>query len=216
MRNRTIARELALQALYLLDLRSDYMTGDIEAFCKENTDKQDIYQFAMSLIRGCRSHIEEIDEKISRVAEHWDMHRMAIIDKNILRLGVYELQYREDIPPKVSINEAIDLAKKFSTKNSGTFVNGILDKIYTQFGAGQPLETAGAERSSPFLKSITAMRIYTSIPTFPTERCRRRRLLMRPSGWALQPFPLRTTTPLTALSPLPAMDKVKTSTLLPA
>ncbi|MEK6729333.1 MAG: transcription antitermination factor NusB [Planctomycetota bacterium] len=145
MRNRTIARELALQALYLLDLRSDYMTGDIEAFCKENTDKQDIYQFAMSLIQGCRSHIEEIDEKISRVAEHWDMHRMAIIDKNILRLGVYELQYREDIPPKVSINEAIDLAKKFSTKNSGTFVNGILDKIYTQFGAGQPLETAGAE-----------------------------------------------------------------------
>ncbi|MBF8275402.1 MAG: hypothetical protein HW390_475 [Candidatus Brocadiaceae bacterium] len=145
MRNRTIARELALQALYQLDLRSDYMTGDIEAFCKENTDKQDIYQFAMSLIQGCRSHKEEIDEKISRVAEHWDMHRMAIIDKNILRLGVYELQYREDIPPKVSINEAIDLAKKFSTKNSGTFVNGILDKIYTQFGAGQLPATAGAE-----------------------------------------------------------------------
>src|SRR4030067_1134055 len=114
MRNRTIARELALQALYLLDLRCDYMTGDIEIFCKENTDKQDIYQFAMSLIQGCRSHKEEIDEKISRVAEHWDMHRMAIIDKNILRLGVYELQYREEIPPKVSINEAIDLAKKFS------------------------------------------------------------------------------------------------------
>lgn len=142
MRNRTIARELALQALYQLDLRGDYMTGDVEAFCKENTDKTDIYQFAMSLIQGCRSHIEEIDEEISHVAEHWDMHRMAIIDKNILRLGVYELRYREDIPPKVSINEAIDLAKKFSTKNSGTFVNGILDKIYTQFCNGKPQVTS--------------------------------------------------------------------------
>jgi len=140
MRNRTIARELALQALYQLDLRGDDIFGEIEIFCKENTDKSDIYQFAMSLIQGCRLHVNEIDEKISSVAEHWDLHRMAIIDKNILRLGVYELQFRQDIPPKVSINEAIDLAKKFSTKNSGTFVNGILDKIYTRFGNGKSRE----------------------------------------------------------------------------
>lgn len=144
MRNRTIARELALQALYQLDLRGDDIIGEIEVFCKENTDKPDIYQFAMLLIQGCRSHLKEIDEKIACVAEHWDMHRMAIIDKNILRLGVYELLYRQDIPPKVSINEAIDLAKKFSTKNSGTFVNGILDKIYTQFGNENTVEAPAA------------------------------------------------------------------------
>ena len=137
MRNRTIARELALQALYQLDLRGDDIIGEIDTFCKKSTEKHDIYQFAIALVNGCRSHLKEIDEKISSVTEHWELRRMAIIDKNILRLGVYELLYRSDIPPKVSINEAIELAKKFSTKNSGTFVNGILDKVYTQFGNGK-------------------------------------------------------------------------------
>lgn len=137
MRNRTIARELALQSLYQLDLRGDEIINEINTFCKNSTEKEDIYQFAIALVNGCRSRIKEIDEKISGVTEHWELRRMAIIDKNILRLGVYELLYRSDIPPKVSINEAIELAKKFSTKNSGTFVNGILDKIYTQFGNGK-------------------------------------------------------------------------------
>jgi len=137
MRNRTIARELAIKALYQLDLCGDGIINDIITFCKSNTENPDIYSFAMSLINGCRAHIKEIDEKISGVTEHWELRRMAVIDKNILRLGVYELLHREDIPPKVSINEAIELAKKYSTKNSGTFVNGILDKIYTQYGNGK-------------------------------------------------------------------------------
>lgn len=137
MRNRTIARELALQALYQIDLRGDDILDEIDTFCKESAEKPDIYQFAISLVKGCRSQVREIDEKISSVTEHWELRRMAIIDKNILRLGAYELLHRQDIPPKVSINEAIDLAKKFSTKNSGTFVNGILDKIYTQLGNGK-------------------------------------------------------------------------------
>jgi transcription antitermination factor NusB len=137
MRNRTIAREIALQALYQIDLRGDEIIGQIDAFCKAGAEKQDIHKFAISLVNGCRLHIKEIDEKISVVTEHWELRRMATIDKNILRLGVYELLYRDDIPPKVSINEAIELAKKFSTKNSGTFVNGILDKIYTQFVNGR-------------------------------------------------------------------------------
>lgn len=137
MRNRTIARELALQALYQLDQRGDEIFDEIDSFYKKSTEKPDVYQFAIALTNGCRSHLQEIDEKISGVTEHWELRRMAIIDKNILRLGVYELLYRNDIPPKVSINEAIELAKKFSTKNSGTFVNGILDKIYTQFGNGK-------------------------------------------------------------------------------
>lgn len=145
MRNRTIARELALQALYQLDLRGDDIIDEIDSFCKKSTEKHDIYQFAIALVNGCRSHLKEIDEKISDVTEHWELRRMAIIDKNILRLGVYELLYRSDIPPKVSINEAIELAKKFSTKNSGTFVNGILDKVYTQFGNGKLKVTDTAE-----------------------------------------------------------------------
>ena len=141
MRNRTIAREITLQALYQLDLRGGEIINEIDAFCKESTDNLDIYKFAMSLVNGCRSHMKEIDEKISSATEHWELRRMAIIDKNILRLGVYELMHRDDIPPKVSMNEAIELAKKFSTKNSGTFANGILDKIYTQSGNGKLKES---------------------------------------------------------------------------
>jgi len=137
MRNRTIARELAIQALYQVDLRGDEIIDEINIQYQKSIVKHEIYDFAMSLITGCRSYVKDIDEKISSVTEHWELHRMAIIDKNILRLGVYELLYRDDIPPKVSINEAIDLAKKFSTKSSGTFVNGILDKIYNQFGNGK-------------------------------------------------------------------------------
>jgi len=137
MRNRTIARELALKMLYQLDLRKDVSPEEIDEFCRQNMSKHDVYEFALSLINGCRSNIEEIDEKISTVAEHWDLHRMAIIDKNIIRLGVYELLYRNDIPPKVSINEAIELGKKYSTKESGMFVNGVLDKVYNQFKNGK-------------------------------------------------------------------------------
>ena len=150
MRNRTIARELAIKALYQLDLCGDNIIDDIDTFCKEGAEKPDIYSFAMSLINGCRSHIKEIDEKISSVTEHWELRRMAIIDKNILRLGVYELLHRNDIPPKVSINEAIELAKKYSTKNSGTFVNGILDKIYTQYGNGKLKDN----KSTPILQAV--------------------------------------------------------------
>src|SRR3990170_4992407 len=79
MRNRTIARELAIKALYQVDLCSDYIISDMDTFCKENTEKPEIYSFAMSLISGCRSHIKEIDEKISSVTEHWELRRMAIM-----------------------------------------------------------------------------------------------------------------------------------------
>src|SRR5574341_198883 len=150
MRNRTVARELALQALYQLDLRGDDIINEIDSFCRKSTEKQDVYKFAMALVDGCRLHIKEIDEKISSVTEHWELRRMAIIDKNILRLSTYELLFRNDIPPKVSINEAIELAKKYSTKNSGMFVNGILDKIYTQFGNGK-LENS---EYAPIIKDV--------------------------------------------------------------
>jgi N utilization substance protein B len=85
--------------------------------------------FAEPLIRGTLEHRNAIDEEIKRCAKNWDLHRMAAVDRNILRLAIYEMLHREDIPPVVSINEAVDIAKKFSTSDSGKFVNGILDKI---------------------------------------------------------------------------------------
>jgi transcription antitermination protein NusB len=88
--------------------------------------------FAEPLIRGVIEHRAEIDEQIKKVAKNWDLHRIAAVDRNILRLAIYEMLHREDIPPVVSINEAVDIAKKFSTQDSGKFVNGILDKVKSE------------------------------------------------------------------------------------
>jgi N utilization substance protein B len=85
--------------------------------------------FADPLIRGTLDHLPELDERIKLHAKNWDLTRMAVVDRNILRLAIYEMLYRDDIPPVVSINEAVDIAKRFSTDESGRFVNGILDKI---------------------------------------------------------------------------------------
>jgi transcription antitermination factor NusB len=81
------------------------------------------------LVDGVAQHLEEIDAKIASYAANWELERMAVVDRNVLRMGSFELLYRQDIPPKVSINEAVELAKKFSGLASGKFVNGILDKI---------------------------------------------------------------------------------------
>jgi transcription antitermination protein NusB len=85
--------------------------------------------FAEPLVRGTLEHRSELDEQIKKYAKNWDLHRMAVVDRNVLRLAIYEMLYREDIPPVVSINEAVDIAKRFSTEESGKFVNGILDKV---------------------------------------------------------------------------------------
>ncbi len=85
--------------------------------------------FAEPLIRGTLEHRQAIDEHIKKHVRNWELHRIAAVDRNIMRLAIYEMLHREDIPPVVSINEAVDIAKKFSTQDSGKFVNGVLDKI---------------------------------------------------------------------------------------
>jgi len=95
-------------------------------------DETAVRLFADPLIRGTIQDRDIIDEHIRRHAKNWELHRIATVDRNILRLAIYEMLYREDIPPVVSINEAVDIAKKFSTQDSGKFVNGILDKIKSE------------------------------------------------------------------------------------
>ncbi|HET7625195.1 MAG TPA: transcription antitermination factor NusB [Verrucomicrobiae bacterium] len=92
-------------------------------------DEAAVQLFADPLIRGAIEHRDAVDEQIKKYAKNWDLHRIAAVDRSILRLAIYEMLYRDDIPPIVSINEAVDIAKKFSTQDSGKFVNGILDKI---------------------------------------------------------------------------------------
>lgn len=129
MRKRTKARELALQGAYQLDVRGGEVLADIEGQIRELAGDPEVEGFALELLRGAWDRRADLDRAIERVAKNWEIRRMAVIDRNILRLGAYELLFRDDIPPLVTINEAIEIAKKYSTRKSGHFVNGILDQI---------------------------------------------------------------------------------------
>lgn len=130
MRKRTTARESALKILYAIDI-----TGDDPDKCINNywlsQDKIDVEvkDFSDDIVLGVCHNMKRIDSVIAESATNWELDRMAVIDRNILRLGAYELLFMEDIPPKVAINEAIDIAKRYGDKDSGKFVNGVLDKI---------------------------------------------------------------------------------------
>ena len=118
-----------MQLLYQLDLRGDEILADVEGFLTEATPHAEVREYASRVVLGTRKIREAIDARLASVTKNWDVKRMAAIDRNVLRLAIYELQHCRDVPPKVVINEAIELGKKFSTANSGGFVNGILDRI---------------------------------------------------------------------------------------
>lgn len=130
MRKRTKARECALKILYAIDVTKDDVKKCIDTFWQNHEEKDaEMRQFADSLVVGVYNNKELIDKLITTYSTNWQLKRLAVIDRNILRFAVYELLYMEDIPPKVAINEAIDIAKKYGDKDSGKFVNGVLDKI---------------------------------------------------------------------------------------
>jgi N utilization substance protein B len=127
------AREFALQILYQNGAGGGPLETSIETFWEsQGIAAPDVRAFAEDLVRGADRHRAAIDERIQAASEHWDPTRMAAIDRAILRLAIFELLHRDDIPPKVSINEYIEIAKKFSTEDSGSFVNGILDRIWRE------------------------------------------------------------------------------------
>ncbi len=129
---RTRGREMALKALYASEFRSDPADVRPDSLAGTGEDR-DMSEFARRLIEGCMGHLTEIDEIIQKVATNWRVDRMPNLDRNILRLATYELLYCQDTPPKVVINEAIELSKLYGTEGSPNFINGVLDKIYTDF-----------------------------------------------------------------------------------
>jgi N utilization substance protein B len=127
---RTKARERALQALYQIDVAATDIDEALTRFWRsfEPVEKE-VRDMAEALVRGVAEHRREIDESIEGVSTNWRLDRMAKVDRNILRLAIYELQRRPEVPVKVAINEAIELGKKYGSESSGAFINGVLDRI---------------------------------------------------------------------------------------
>ncbi|MCP4649813.1 MAG: transcription antitermination factor NusB [PVC group bacterium] len=129
MRKRTKARECALQMLYAVDIRKESPQTVLENYWMEHTEHGEVKEFSGKLLKVTLEHLSVIDELIAKHTDNWRIERMAVIDRNIIRMSTCELLFIEDIPPKVSINEAVELAKKYGDDESGRFVNGVLDKI---------------------------------------------------------------------------------------
>jgi len=127
---RTKARERALQALYQIDVAATDLDEALARFWPSfEPVEREVRAGAEELVRGVAQHRREIDEIIEQVSTNWRMDRMAKVDRNVLRLAVFELRWRLDVPVKVCINEAIELGKKYGSENSASFVNGLLDRI---------------------------------------------------------------------------------------
>lgn len=129
MRKRTRARELALKYLYQLDLRGRDFLAEMDTFLAESSPPGDVRDYARKLVLGYLDNASRIDALIVSLSRNWELGRMAALDRNILRMAIHELEESGDVPPKVAINEAIELGKRYSTKDSGAFINGILDRV---------------------------------------------------------------------------------------
>lgn len=154
MKKRTRARELALQFLYQLDLRGEEFAAEAREFVAAEERDAETTRFALKLVQGTHENRAAIDQMIQSVAQNWNISRMAVVDRNVLRLATYELVHCPDVPPKVAINEAIELGKRYSTQNSGAFINGILDKIMNRQTPPLAAGSTGNATATPSLASL--------------------------------------------------------------
>jgi N utilization substance protein B len=132
MGSRRKAREDAVQMLYQIDLSGEDPERAIALYAEHLAPDEPASEFASELVRGCSEHRDQIDAKLREVSRHWRLERMARVDRNILRLATFELLWRREIPRRVTLNEAVELAKRFGDEDSPAFVNGVLDRIASE------------------------------------------------------------------------------------
>ena len=140
-----------MQALFQIELNKDNFRDALELFCSHFRVSRKLRPFLFRLVQGVTEREAEIDSLIEQFSENWKMSRMSRVDRNVMRIAVYELLYCQDIPPKVAINEAIDIGKKFGTEDSGAFINGILDSIRLFLEEENRLDANKAKDPSPGL-----------------------------------------------------------------
>jgi N utilization substance protein B len=132
--SRSRCREWALQFLYQSEFCAGRRPEDLEGFWGHFEAKGAPPAYLQALAEGVAAHLDELDALIARYSEHWRLERMTLVDRNILRIAIYELLYQTKIPPKVAINEAVEMAKRYGSEASGAFVNGLLDRIREAVG----------------------------------------------------------------------------------
>ena len=129
MTRRSRAREVALQLLFSRDHNSKMERPAVEQFAEDRLRETVLQEFCLQLFDGVVAHLEEIDKRLSAAADNWRLVRMATVDRNVLRLGAFELLFGKDTPPAVAFDEAIELARRFGSADSSAFVNGVLDRL---------------------------------------------------------------------------------------
>ncbi len=141
------ARETAMQALFFMDERRDFSDEMFDRFCVNFAPKPDVRPYFLRLVQGVLKYRADLDALIERFSENWSLSRMSGIDRNLMRIAVFEIVCCRDIPAKVSINEAVDIGKKFGSEESGAFINGIVDSIRAALEKGdiQPSISAPEE-----------------------------------------------------------------------
>jgi transcription antitermination protein NusB len=143
MGKRRFSRELALKFLYQFEFNKADFDDQMTSFSARLSCKEEVKTFLEELVTKVLNHLDEIDDILKKYSEHWALDRMTVIDRNILRLGVCELFYSQTIPPKVVINEAVEIAKKYGSEESPDFINGILDKIFKEMPRGMAPSSIG-------------------------------------------------------------------------
>jgi N utilization substance protein B len=133
------SREFALQVLYQLDITKQDVIKTLAQFQDHFSGNEERDDFMERLVLGVLEHCQEIDRLIEKYSENWRLVRMNIVDRTILRMAIFELLYCEEIPPKVTLNEAIELGKRYGSEDSGSFINGILDRIQNE-AVQKPIE----------------------------------------------------------------------------
>lgn len=126
-----------MQALFCMDERRDFSEAMLDRFCANFAPKPDVRPYFLRLVQGVLRTKTDLDALIERYSEHWSLGRMSGVDRNLMRIAVFELLCCRDIPAKVSINEAVDIGKKFGTEESGAFINGIVDSIRAALDKGE-------------------------------------------------------------------------------
>jgi N utilization substance protein B len=144
MAQRSRAREVALQLLFQFDMNPGIPRAIVERFARERLRNSELLPFCMGLYDGSVTHRREIDAQLTVAADNWRLARMTAVDRNVLRLGAYELLFANETPAPIALDEAIELARRYGSKDSPSFVNGVLDKINQTKNAETPAPTASA------------------------------------------------------------------------